>query len=302
MAASLDRALAQNARAVEIALTGLLKSRNYPLRLQDAMLYAVTGPAKRVRPFLLMESARLFGAPHELSLPAALGLECVHCYSLVHDDLPCMDNDALRRGRPTLHVAYDEATAILAGDALLTLAFEILGTAEAIPPDLRLWLMNELSFVAGASGMAAGQMLDLAAEGRFEKSKTPLQLDETQVFDLQSRKTGALVCYAVRAGTLLGAASPEQLTQLTRYGETLGLLYQLADDLLDATGSIDKAGKAVAKDQKAGKATFVSLLGVEVARAMLEKLVTQAQAALTGLDKTENLKALPVYLAARVSE
>jgi farnesyl diphosphate synthase len=302
MTSAFDKTLSSQASLVEEALIQLLESKGYPPRLQDAMLHAVAGPAKRMRPYLLMESARLFKVADETSLPAALSLECVHCYSLVHDDLPSMDNDALRRGRPTVHVAYDEATAILAGDALLTLAFEILGTAETISPGLRLLLINELSFVAGASGMAAGQMLDLAAEGRFEKSKMPLQLDEAQIFDLQSRKTGALICYAARAGALLGGASSEQLAKLTHYGEALGLLYQLADDLLDATGSQDAAGKAVAKDAKAGKATFVSLLGVKVAREMLAKLVMQAERALAGFERAENLKALPAYLAACVSE
>jgi farnesyl diphosphate synthase len=295
-----EATLARDAQTVENALTDLIKNKTCPPRLQEAMLHAVSGPAKRLRPFLLMETARLFSVADAMSLPAALSLECAHCYSLVHDDLPCMDDDSLRRGRPALHVAYDEATAILAGDALLTLAFEILSGAKTIQPAIKLMLIGELG--AAASTIVSGQMLDLAAEGRFETSRMPQRLDEAQIFDLQSRKTGALICYAARAGALLGGADAEKISRLTRYGEALGLLYQLADDLLDATGSSEKAGKAVAKDAKAGKATFVALLGVQAARTMLEKLAGQARAAVEHFDKAENLRALPAYLAARVSE
>ena len=299
MNSAFDLEVVRDAQAVEAALLNLLKNRDYPPRLLQAMQHAISGSAKRLRPFILMESARLFNVVNTASFPAALSLECVHCYSLVHDDLPSMDNDKLRRGLPTVHIAYDEATAILAGDALLTLAFEILGGAQDIAAETRLTLISELG---GASAvMVGGQMLDLAAEGRFEPQKKPLHLDEKDIFDLQSRKTGALIRYAMRAGALLGGASESELLQLTHYGETLGLLYQIADDLLDATGSVDIAGKAVAKDLKAGKATFVALAGVDGARKLLAQLVEQAQDEISGFAKAARLKALPAYLAARVS-
>jgi farnesyl diphosphate synthase len=302
MQSAFELSLEQDAHAVESALVDLLNSKGYPARLRDAMLHAVSGPAKRIRPHLLMETARLFKVDNDMCLPAAASLECVHCYSLIHDDLPCMDNDSLRRGLPTVHIAYDEATAILSGDALLTMAFEILGGSQQISADIRLSLINELSYASGASGMAAGQMLDLSAEGRFEATNQPLQLNEAQIFDLQARKTGALIRYAVRAGALLGNASEKQLAQLTRYGEKLGILYQIADDLLDATSSQDKAGKAVAKDAKAGKATIISVRGIEGARALLAELVIKTQTELTDFNNTENLKTLPAYLATRLSE
>ncbi len=299
MAQSFEQSLAAIADRMEHYLSGLLDNGLYQPRLHEAMRYAALGAGKRMRPFLLIECARLLDVKDEISLHAAASLECVHCYSLVHDDLPSMDNDSLRRGRPTLHVAYDEATAILAGDALLTLAFEILANAGNIAPAIRLSLISELSMASGAAGMAGGQMLDLAAEGRFENIRP--EFTEAQILDLQAKKTGALIRYAVRAGALLGSASEQQLAQLTRYGENLGLLYQLADDLLDATGSQEKAGKTVAKDAKAGKATLVSLLGVDAARARLKAYAQQAEEALEGFSRADNLRALPAYLAGRVS-
>lgn len=296
MASLLEDRLVDTAEAVNNYLNDILQNKNFPPRLSEAMRYVALGGGKHIRSFLVIETARLFGK--STALPIAASLECIHCYSLIHDDLPSMDNDTLRRGKPTLHVAYDEATAILAGDSLLTLAFEILSGAESVAPATRLLLLRELAHAAGAAGMAGGQMLDLAAEGRFDK-KTPLQLTEDQILYLQVRKTGALIRYAVRAGARVGAAPEDKLQNLTLYAEMLGVLFQLADDLIDATGSESAAGKTVAKDRPRGKATLVACLGVEGARERLRQIVILCEAALEGFESAKNLKMLPRYVAAR---
>lgn len=289
-------ALASTAKAVEARLAAHLDKIHTP-RLAEAMRYAVLGEGKRIRPFLVLQSAALFDAGENAALDVAASLECVHCYSLIHDDLPSMDDDDLRRGKPALHIAFDEATAILAGDALLTLAFEILAQAE-IAAQAKAQLVLELAQAAGAQGMVGGQMRDLAAEGRFDDCSGPLA--EKEILQLQGMKTGALIRYAMRAGAVLGGANETQLAALTSYGEALGLLFQLADDLVDATGSQEQAGKAVAKDEEKGKATLVSLLGVEGARVRLEELGDEAQAQLDGFEKADALRALPNFLAIRV--
>jgi farnesyl diphosphate synthase len=249
-------------------------------RLIEAMRYAALGGGKRLRPFLLIESAGLFGVTEEEALGAAAALECVHCYSLVHDDLPAMDNDDLRRGQPTAHKAFDEATAILAGDGLLTFAFDILARPETHPsPAVRVDLVLALARAAGLGGMVGGQMLDLAAEGRFDRG-VPQQLVETEVATLQAMKTGALLKFACRAGAILGQASAAQRDALDRYGTAVGKAFQIADDLLDVEGDPALVGKQTGKDAEAGKATIVGLLGPEGARARLRTLVAEAETAL----------------------
>lgn len=248
-----------------------------PGRLIDAMRYVALGGGKRFRPFLVIESAALFGVPRHNALMAGAALECVHCYSLAHDDLPAMDNDALRRGQPTAHKKYDEATAILAGDGLLTFAFDILSRVEThADPAVRIALVMALSRAAGVGGMAGGQMLDLAAEGRFGAQK----LGAADVRRLQAMKTGALLRFGCEAGAILAAAASPQRSALLRYGSAVGEAFQIADDLLDIEGDPALVGKQTGKDAAAGKATFVSVLGVAGAKTRLQELVAEAEAAL----------------------
>jgi farnesyl diphosphate synthase len=270
-----------------------------PKRLIEAMRYASLSGGKRLRPFLIVESGRLFDVPRARALMAGAALECVHCYSLVHDDLPAMDDDALRRGKPTVHKAYDEATAILVGDGLLTFAFDVMARAEVHPEAVvRVDLVARLARAAGIGGMAGGQMLDLAAEGRFDGGKPHLGESETSA--LQWMKTGALIHFGCVAGGVLGKASPEQLEALSRYGAALGRAFQIADDLLDVEGDAAAVGKATGKDAAAGKATLVALLGVAGARARLKNLVAEADSALApfGADAAM-LKATARFVAER---
>jgi farnesyl diphosphate synthase len=251
-----------------------------PARLLEAMRYASLGAGKRFRPFLVVESAALFGVPRPQALAVGAALECVHCYSLVHDDLPAMDNDELRRGRPTVHKAFDEATAILAGDGLLTFAFDILARPETHPnPAVRVELVTALARAAGLGGMAGGQMLDLAAEGRFDSGR-PQQLGESEVMTLQAMKTGALLSFGCRSGGILGEGSEKLRAALEQYGAAVGRAFQIADDLLDVEGDPALVGKQTGKDAGAGKATIVGILGVDGARKRLRLLVAEAAAAL----------------------
>ena len=252
-----------------------------PARLIEAMRYVCLNGGKRFRPFLVVESAALFEVPRQNALMAGAALECVHCYSLVHDDLPAMDNDDLRRGQPTAHKAFDEATAILAGDGLLTFAFDILSRHEThADPSVRIELVMALARASGVGGMVGGQMLDLAAEGRFVQNRAPLEFSEKDVRTLQTMKTGALLRFACQAGGILAAASPEQHAALERYGSAVGQAFQIADDLLDLEGDPALVGKQTGKDAAAGKATLVSVLGVPTAKARLKALVTEAEQAL----------------------
>ena len=268
-----EQRLREAAAATDAALDRFLAAdtTGAPPHLVEAMRYAALGPGKRLRPFLLVECARLFGAEGPAVVEAAAALECVHAYSLAHDDLPAMDDDDLRRGRATLHRAFDEATAILAGDALLTLAFAILAGLGAAGAT-RLALIAGLAAAAGPAGMVGGQVLDMAAEGTAP--------DETAVRRLQAMKTGALIAYAAEAGAILAGADAEGRARARRYGEKLGLAFQLADDLIDATGSAAAAGKATLKDAARGKATLVALRGVDGARALLAETVAGAMAEL----------------------
>src|SRR5690606_16985799 len=256
----LQAALTETAAAVGVVLDRLLPTSEGPeARLFEAMRYATLNGGKRLRPFLVIAGADLFDVPRDRSLRAAAAVELIHCYSLVHDDLPAMDDDDLRRGRPTCHIQFDEATAILAGDALLTLAFEVLADPATHPdPAIRVALVGALAAAAGGEGMVGGQMFDLVAEGRT--------LDLDQITRLQGLKTGRLIKVSCAAGAILGGANSEARDALDAYAQDLGLAFQIADDLLDVEGSEAEVGKKVGKDADAGKATFVSLLGVAEAR------------------------------------
>lgn len=238
-------------------------------RLYEAMRHAVMGGGKRMRPLLVVASCDLFNVDRERAMRVALAIEAVHVYSLVHDDLPCMDDDDLRRGKPTVHKAFDEATAVLTGDSLFAVAFELLADeATHEDPFVRAELVLELARASGPAGMAGGQMMDLAAETtRFDLATTTR---------LQQLKTGALIAFSVEAGAIMGKVSPGTRTRLKGYARDLGLAFQIADDLLDVEGDQAVAGKALRKDQSAGKSTFVSLLGVERARSQAHMLIDQA--------------------------
>jgi len=270
-----------------------------PPRLREAMRYAGLGSGKRFRPFLVVESAALFDVPRQNALMAAAALECVHCYSLVHDDLPAMDDDDLRRGRPTVHKQFDEATAILAGDGLLTIAFDILAREETSPSaSVRINLVAALARAAGLGGMAGGQMLDLAAEGRFANAPKPAR--EADVLMLQAMKTGALICFGCCAGAMLADVHDERRAALGRYGTALGQAFQIADDLLDVEGDAATVGKQTGKDAAAGKATIVELLGVAKARARLAALVMEATEVLSVFGpKASMLAAAASFVAER---
>jgi len=287
------------ARAVELLLGQLLDDRIQPgeiarpARLLAAMRHGVLNGGKRLRPFLLLESAALFGADEGAALRVAASLECVHCYSLVHDDLPAMDDDDLRRGQPTVHKAFDEATAILAGDSLLTLAFDIIADeATALSADRRAALVLALARAAGIGGMAGGQALDLEAE----RSRP----DETGIITLQAMKTGALIRFACEAGAIVAGAPAADRERLAEFGSAIGLAFQLADDLLDVTADAATMGKATGKDAAAGKATLVGLNGVEWAQSQLRGLVAQAHELLKPYGAaTATLKAAASFVAAR---
>ena len=271
-----------------------------PTRLLAAMRHGALGGGKKLRPFLVVESAALFDAPRDGALLAGCALELLHCYSLVHDDLPAMDNDDLRRGKPTVHKAFDEATAILAGDALLTLAFDIMARDEVhAEPAVRIALVRELARAAGLGGMAGGQMLDLSAEGRFEQKRT---LAENEIVTLQAMKTGALIRYACDAGAILGEGDTQAAAAVARYGAAIGQAFQIADDLLDVEGDSATLGKAAGKDAAAGKATLVAVLGIQEARARLDRLIVEADTALAPFGaKADTLRAAARFIAQRQS-
>ncbi|TPI33594.1 polyprenyl synthetase family protein [Mesorhizobium sp. B3-2-1] len=296
-----EMALIRRAAAVEVMLRRLLDDRplsgeiERPDRLMAAMRHGVLNGGKRLRPFLVMESAGLFSADGEAALRVAAALECVHCYSLIHDDLPAMDDDDLRRGQPTVHKAFDEATAILAGDALLTLAFDILAAeATALPAERRAALVLALARAAGAGGMVGGQKLDLEAE--------QVRPDEAGIIRLQAMKTGALIRFACEAGAILAGAQSDDRERLAEFGSAIGLAFQLADDLLDLTADARQMGKATGKDAAAGKGTLVALHGADWARKQLDGLVGQAHALLEPYgEKAALLKAAATFVATRDS-
>ncbi|BDW87193.1 polyprenyl synthetase family protein [Roseicyclus marinus] len=284
---------AQALDAAQRAITGFLAeelARLGPDRVAEGMRYATNG-GKRLRGFLVLESAGLFDVPPAQALFAAGAVECLHAYSLVHDDLPCMDDDDLRRGQPTVHVKWDEATAVLVGDALQTFAFELLADARAGDAEQRVALIGSLARASGAQGMVLGQAQDIAAE----TAALPLTLE--QITELQGNKTGRLIEWPAEAGAILGRADP---APLRRYARAIGLAFQIADDILDVTGDAATAGKALQKDAAAGKATFVSLLGLDGAKARAADLVAEAEAALAPYgEKAHNLAALARYIIDR---
>ncbi|MGH6717280.1 MAG: polyprenyl synthetase family protein [Bradyrhizobium sp.] len=268
-----------------------------PKRLIEAMRYSSLGGGKRLRPFLVVESAAVFAVARDAALLAGAALECIHCYSLIHDDLPAMDNSDLRRGRPTLHKAYDEATAILAGDALLTIAFDIVTRDEIHrEPSVRLALARALARAAGIGGMAGGQMLDLAGEGRFGDR------EPVDVARLQQMKTGALLRFGCVAGAILGQSSQRQYQALDDYGRALGEAFQIADDLLDVEGDAAALGKQTGQDAALGKTTFVTQLGIEGARQRVRDLLASADKALSIFGaKADVLRAAARFVAERKS-
>lgn len=268
-----------------------------PVRLMEAMRHAVLGGGKRLRPFLAIETARMLGGSETGALAAGSGIELVHCYSLVHDDMPAMDDDDMRRGKPTVHKAYDEATAILVGDALQTLAFEILADATWQPdPAIRADLVLGLAKTSGLGGMVGGQLLDLGAEGRFG----PVSLGVDETLQLQAMKTGAILAFSVEAGAIVGGATPDQRKALLRYGHALGQAFQIADDILDREASPEAMGKATGKDKDAGKATLVDRLGLDGARAECDRLVGVCDDAVSAWgDKAEILRQAARFTVAR---
>ncbi len=290
----LHHELADAAQAVNAELQRVLPTPvGFHARVQEAMRYAITVGGKRLRPFLVLQGSALFGAPDAGALRAAAAIEMVHTYSLVHDDLPCMDDDDLRRGQPTAHRKFDEATAVLAGDALLTLAFEVLADGATHPDaEVRCRLSARLARASGSEGMVGGQMMDIVApDHAFGAEDVAL---------LQRMKTGALFEFACEAGPVLGQAGAEDEARLRAYAHDLGLAFQIADDLIDATSTAEKAGKAVGKDAEAGKATLVSLMGVEGARREALRIAERAAAALEPYGgRADALRRLPAFLVDR---
>jgi farnesyl diphosphate synthase len=291
---SLADAMSRVANLVETALETLLPPvEGAEARLAEAMRYAALGGGKRLRAFLVMESAQLFAVSETCAARVAAAIEMLHAYSLVHDDLPAMDDDDLRRGKPSTHRAFDEATAILAGDALQARAFEVLAEQDShSDPLARCELVAALGAAAGARGMAGGQMIDMLAEGKT--------LDGPAVTRLQSLKTGRLIQFSAEAGAILGRAPVLQRQHLAAYGRDLGAAFQIADDLLDVQGSTEEIGKTKGKDQAAGKATMVAVLGVDLARAHADMLAQQAAAHLESFGaKSALLRALAAFVVER---
>ncbi|WP_144751445.1 polyprenyl synthetase family protein [Bartonella saheliensis] len=288
--------LAKHGHSVEKRLDALLSDQvekgeiARPDILIKAMRHGVLNGGKRLRPFLVFESSALFDIPVEHAIDIACALECVHCYSLIHDDLPAMDNDILRRGKPTVHVAFDEATAILAGNALLTFAFEIIANkAHALSFDTRIKLITALAQASGFAGMIGGQMLDIEAEKKSRES--------TNILTLQHMKTAALISFACQAGAIIAHASKELTEKLATFGTYLGLAFQLTDDLLDVTANSEVLGKTAGKDENAQKATFVRFYGIEETQKKRDEFIIKAEALLRPFGS----KAKPLQQAARFS-
>ena len=292
----ISESLSATAQKVEAMLDRLLPRGEGPERpLLEAMRYACLNGGKRLRPYLTVCTAHLFDVDDERAYRTAAAVEMLHCYSLVHDDLPAMDDDELRRGRPTCHIAFDEATAILSGDALLTLAFDVMADdATHYDAAVRIDLVRGLTEAAGAHGMVAGQMIDLAVEH--------CAVDEHTVQRLQALKTGALITYSAEAGAILGEADPDQREAILSYGRDVGFAFQIIDDLLDEEGDQDAMGKAVGKDAAAGKATLVGVLGRDAARAKAEALSDRAIASLeTFGEAAELLREVARFIVTRRS-
>jgi farnesyl diphosphate synthase len=287
---ALERVAAEIDRHFDLLLTPPDDPR---ARLFAAMRHAAIGGGKRIRPLLVCAACDLFHVDRAAALRVATAVECIHVYSLIHDDLPCMDDDDLRRGRPTVHIEFDEATAVLAGDSLHALAFELLADeATNADPFVRIELVGELAKASGPSGMAGGQAMDLAAETET--------FDLSTVTRLQQLKTGALIGFCLEAAAIMGHVQPEGRTRLRGYARDIGLAFQIADDLLDVEGNAQTVGKPLRKDASAGKATFVSLLGIDRARRQAEMLVDQAIAHLSAFGPEANLlRAVARYVVER---
>ena len=293
-ASLLGDALARISGDVDAAFDELLPvPADARARLVEAMRYAAIGGGKRLRPLLLCATAAMYGVDRDAAVRAGCAIEAIHVYSLIHDDLPCMDNDALRHGKPTLHLAFDEATAVLAGDALHDFAFEVLAEPETSgDPFVRIELVRALGFASGFRGMAGGQMMDLVAETS--------EFDLATVTRLQQLKTGALLGAAIEMGAILGHVPPEGRLHLRGYARDIGLAFQIVDDLIDHEGDAAVAGKAVGKDAGAGKETFVSLLGADRAREQAGMLVEQAIAHLASHGpEADLLRAVARYIVER---
>jgi farnesyl diphosphate synthase len=290
----LNAALKRTAREVERTLDQVLpRPEGLHARIPEAMRYAIFAGGKRLRPFLTVASAGLFDVPKARALRVAASIEALHTYSLVHDDLPCMDDDDLRRGLPTTHKKFDEATAVLAGDALLTLAFGILANPATHPSgEVRAQLVAKLAQAGGADGMIGGQMIDILAPER--------DYGEADVILLQALKTGALFEFACEAGAILAEKGEGDRKRLRDFSRGFGLAFQIADDLIDVLGTAEEAGKAVGKDQEQGKATLVSLLGIDRARDMAARLAREAVDALSPYGQAaDDLRTLPFFLLDR---
>lgn len=308
-AAALAAALSETATAIEGLLDLLLQPEpeggeiHRPARLLAAMRHGSLGGGKRLRPFLVVETARLFGVPTAQALRAGAAVECAHCYSLIHDDLPAMDDDDTRRGRPTVHRAFDEATAILAGDGLLTLAFDVIADPRTHADGAtRAAIVLLLARSLGLGGMVGGQMLDLAAEGRFSGEEASARLGEVEIRRMQAMKTGALLAGSVAIGARLGQADPARMAALERFGKALGAAFQVADDILDVEASPEQMGKATAKDGARGKATLVTALGLDAAKRERDRLGDEAIAALADLGpEAAMLRAAALFTAQRKS-
>lgn len=292
--------LAENLKLVQAEIDSVFDAmlpvpNDTSARLIEAMRYAAIGGGKRVRPLLVVSTASLFGVDRDAALRAGAAIEAIHVYSLIHDDLPCMDNDDMRHGKPTLHRFYDEATAVLAGDALHALAFEILADVEtSADPFTRSELILTLGQASGMSGMAGGQMMDMVAD------QEGVQYDLHTITRLQQLKTGALLAASVEMGAILGKIPPAGRAPLRAYARDIGLAFQIADDLLDVEGDADKAGKTLRKDNEQGKQTFVTLLGVERAREQARALVDQAIGHLAGYgSEADILRALARFIVER---
>ncbi|WP_017664023.1 polyprenyl synthetase family protein [Porphyrobacter sp. AAP82] len=292
--------LAQEIRRVQAEIDSLFDALlpvpdDTSARLVEAMRYAAIGGGKRVRPLLVASTAALFGVSRGAALRAGAAIEAIHVYSLIHDDLPCMDNDDLRHGKPTLHRAYDEATAVLAGDALHALAFEILADdATSEDPFTRSELILTLGQASGMGGMAGGQMMDMVAD------EEGVVYDLQAITRLQQLKTGALLAAAVEMGAILGKVPPQGRAHLRAYARDIGLAFQIADDLLDVEGDIEKAGKALRKDNEQGKQTFVTLMGIDKAREQARALVDQAVLRLASYGgEADILRALARFIVER---
>jgi farnesyl diphosphate synthase len=293
---ALADAMAEAARLVEAQLDALLPVPQAPeARLIEAMRYAVLGGGKRMRAFLVMQTAQLFSVNHTCAARVAAAVEMLHAYSLVHDDLPAMDDDDLRRGRPSCHKAFDEATAILAGDALQTRAFEVLAEEDThADPEARCELVTAFAYAAGARGMVGGQMIDMLAEGKT--------LGAPEITRLQALKTGRLIQFSAEAGAILGRAPQAQRHFIAAYGRELGGAFQIYDDVLDEAGSAHELGKTAGKDAAQGKATMVSILGLERARAQATHLADQAAQHLESFgERAELLRALARFTVTRKS-